>query len=125
MSKDTKNIYIYRNEKIPQVITRFYLSTHFPPTFEVVLTRFESLISPCLGGRGLDPALHLLTTSLGYNLTLCFDALAHQIEPLDHVFTIKERNPIPLLNLALLRIILERSVLPDFFSLTVLQVSLP
>ena len=26
--------------KIPQVVTRFYLSPHSPPTFEVVLTRF-------------------------------------------------------------------------------------
>ena len=32
-------IYIYR-DKIPQVITRFYLSAHSPGTFEVVLTRF-------------------------------------------------------------------------------------
>ena len=34
-------------DKIPQVFTtRFYLSPHSPPTFEVVLTRFGSLISP-------------------------------------------------------------------------------
>ena len=33
-------------DKIPQVITRFYLSPHSPPTFEVMLTRFGSLISP-------------------------------------------------------------------------------
>ena len=33
-------------DKIPQVITRFYLSPHSPPTFKVVLTRFGSLISP-------------------------------------------------------------------------------
>ena len=31
--------------KIPQVITRFYLSPHSPPTFEVMLNRFGSLIS--------------------------------------------------------------------------------
>ena len=40
-------IYIYiHGNKIPQVITRFYLSPHSPPTFEVVLTRFGSLTSP-------------------------------------------------------------------------------
>ena len=33
-------------DKIPQVITIFYLSPHSPPTSEVVLTRFGSLISP-------------------------------------------------------------------------------
>ena len=33
-------------DKIPQVFTRFYLSPHSPPTFEVVLTRFGSLMSP-------------------------------------------------------------------------------
>ena len=33
-------------DKIPQVITRFYLSPHSPPTFKVLLTRFGSLISP-------------------------------------------------------------------------------
>ena len=33
-------------DKIARLITRFYLSPHSPPTFEVVLTRFGSLISP-------------------------------------------------------------------------------
>ena len=33
-------------DKIPQVITKFYLSPHSPLTFEVVLSRFGSLISP-------------------------------------------------------------------------------
>ena len=33
-------------DKIPQVITRFYLSPHSPSTFEIVLTRFGSLTSP-------------------------------------------------------------------------------
>ena len=38
--------YVMSRDKIPQVITRFYLSPHSPPTFEVVLTRFGSLTSP-------------------------------------------------------------------------------
>ena len=47
-------IYIY----IPQVLTRFYLSPHFPPTFEVVLTRI--LISPYVPlGHQLGSALWL------------------------------------------------------------------
>ena len=41
-----KNVVKDQRDKIPQVITRFYLSPHSPPTFEVVLTRFGSLTSP-------------------------------------------------------------------------------
>ena len=37
---------ILKSQFIRHSITRFYLSPHSPPTFEVVLTRFGSLISP-------------------------------------------------------------------------------
>ena len=43
-------------DKIPQVITRFYLSPHSPPAFEVVLTRYGSLISPYVP-LGINQAL--------------------------------------------------------------------
>ena len=44
-------------DKIPQVITRFYLSPHSPPTFEVVLGRFGSLTSPFMYLLAINQAL--------------------------------------------------------------------
>ena len=49
-------------DKIPQVITRFYLSPRSPPTFEVVLTRFGSLTSPYV------PLGHQSGSALGLQL---------------------------------------------------------
>ena len=53
-------------DRIPQVIARFYLSPHSPPTFEVVLTRFGSLISPYVPlGHQSDSALWLQLCNMG------------------------------------------------------------
>ena len=54
-------------DKIPQVITRFCLS-HSPPTFEVVLTRFGSLISPYVPlGHQSGSALWLQLVTYGHS----------------------------------------------------------